>query len=305
MRIIKSSFTFVTALLLGYTSYAQGLLDKLDKEYPNVPVYEIATFKTTRIGLSHSIETRKQGALEISMFNRFWNRKQGETQGFLADEVNIRLGLDYAITDKLTLGAGYGTYDKITDGFIKYRFLRQQKNSKKSPFSMVFYQEISSRQMKSDGIMNPFYGNNNTETNERMFGFTSQLIIARKFNPKFSAQISPTFITRNKNFIQDQSKNQFALGMGARYKVGQHVSIVSEYYTVFNPVKSVDTYSPFMIGVNWELSHLLLQFHMTNTRNFAKDAFIPQTTNNFNFHDGNFHFGFNATFILHLSKNKL
>lgn len=305
MRITKLLFVFILALLSNRISFAQGLLDKLDKEYPDVPIYEIATFKTTRIGLSHSIETRKQGALEISMFNRFWNRKQGSTQGFLADEVNIRLGLDYAIMDNLTIGAGYGTYDKITDGFVKYRFLRQRKDAKKSPFTMAFYQEISARKMKSDGTMNPFYGNSSNGTNENVYGFTSQLIIARKFNPKISVQVSPTFITRSRNFVQGQSKNQFALGLGARYKVGHHVSIVSEYYTVFNPVNSVKTYNPFMIGVNWELSHLLLQFHMTNARNFAKDAFIPQTTNNFNFHDGNFHFGFNATFILHLSKNKL
>ena len=60
-----------------------------------------------------------------------------------------------------------------------------------------------------------------------------------------------------------------------------------------------------MIGVNWELSHLMLQFHVTNARNYAEDVFITQTTNNFNFKDPNLHFGFNATFVLHTSKNKL
>lgn len=72
-----------------------------------------------------------------------------------------------------------------------------------------------------------------------------------------------------------------------------------------NPVKSVSTYNRFMIGVNWELSHLLLQFQMTNTRSFVEDAFITQTQNDFNFADGNFHFGFNAIFVLHSKKNKL
>jgi hypothetical protein len=60
-----------------------------------------------------------------------------------------------------------------------------------------------------------------------------------------------------------------------------------------------------MIGVNWELSHLLLQFQITNARSFAEGDFITQTQNNFNLHDGNFHFGFNATFVLHTRKNKL
>ena len=48
-----------------------------------------------------------------------------------------------------------------------------------------------------------------------------------------------------------------------------------------------------------------LQFHLTNVRNFAEDAFITQTANNFNFKDPNLHFGFNATFVLHTKKKKL
>ncbi|CAM1345359.1 DUF5777 family beta-barrel protein [Tenacibaculum amylolyticum] len=282
---------------------AQDLLSKLDNEFPKEDLNTIATFKTTRIGLGHSIETRKQGTLEISMYNRYWNHKEGTTQSFLADEVNIRFGLDYAISDNVAIGVGYSTFDKITDGYLKYKFLHQKKNAKKSPFSMVLLQTISHRN-NEDGSSNSIYGSVGSGSN--IYSFATQLLIARKFTPKISAQLSPTFITRSKNFMNnDDSKNQFALGFGARYKVGGHVSIVSEYYAVLNPMNSVKTYNPFMIGVNWEVSNLLLQFHMTNARNFAEDTFIPQTTNNFNFHDGNFHFGFNATFVLDLNKNKL
>ena len=53
--------------LLVSNTKAQKLLDKLDKEFPKTTIYEIATFKTTRIALGHSVETRKKGILEISM----------------------------------------------------------------------------------------------------------------------------------------------------------------------------------------------------------------------------------------------
>ncbi|SEC31049.1 hypothetical protein SAMN04489761_2643 [Tenacibaculum sp. MAR_2009_124] len=284
---------------------AQNLLSKLDKEYPNKPVFEIATFKTTRIGLGHSIETRKQGALEISLSNRFWNHKEGTTQRFLADEVSIRFGLDYAITDNFTVGAGYTNFDKITDSFLKYKFVRQAKGAKKSPFSIALLQAMSYRNKSLTQAYDQYGVPYFNDHNSNIYNFTTQLLIARKFNTKFSAQLSPIFITRNNSIFEEQPKSQYALGFGARYKVGGHVSIVSEYYHVFNPVKTVPTYNPFMIGVNWELSHLLLQFQMTNARNYAEDTFITQTTNNFNFHDGNFHFGFNAIFVLHLSKNKV
>ena len=143
------------------------------------------------------------------------------------------------------------------------------------------------------------------ESSDNNYAFTSQVLIARKFNPDLSIQITPTFIHKTNTTSNDDPNSQFAIGFGGRHKIGGHASIVSEYYYVANPLKSMDTYNAFMLGVNWELSHLLLQFHVTNARHFAEDTFITQTTHNFNFKDPNLHFGFNATFVLHTKKKKL
>ncbi|AUC16880.1 hypothetical protein BTO06_17770 [Tenacibaculum sp. SZ-18] len=297
MKIIRILYFSAFVAFIPFSGKAQRLLDKLNKEYPKKPTYEMATFKTTRLGLGHSVETRKKGALEISWYNRYWNRPTGETQFFLADEVNMRFGLDYAISDNFAIGIGYNTWNESTDGYLKYKFLKQTK--KGNPFSMVALQTIS----MTDNIMSTGLYDGNSTTNN--YSFTSKVLIARKFNPKLSLQISPFLIARSEKPMNNNPGTQYGIGFGGRYKVGGHVSIVSEYYAVFNPVKSIKTYNPFMVGVNWELSHLMLQFQMTNARTFTEDSFITQTTNNFNFHDGNFHFGFNATFVLHTSKNKL
>ena len=108
----------------------------------------------------------------------------------------------------------------------------------------------------------------------------------------------PTYIKKNSVLWATDDKNQFAVGLGARYKVGRHVSIASEYYYIANPLESIQTYSPFSLGVNWELSDLMLQFKMTNTPNFVEEAFITRTRRNFNFKDGNFFFGFHATYFI-------
>ena len=279
---------------------AQNLLDKLDTEFPNKPVYEIATFKTTRIGLGHSIETRKKGALEISIYNRYWNIPNFEGQRFLADVVSTRFGLDYAFSDNFTGGFGYTNHDKITDGFLKYKLLKQRQDSKKGFVSITLLQTISHRNTENTGatIYEPTSSSNK-------YAFTSQVLVARKITTDFSLQISPTFIHREVNSLNDDPNNQFAVGFGGRHKVGNHTSIVSEYFYVANSLKSTPTYNAFMVGVNWEMGDILLQFQMTNARNFAEDTFITQTTNNFNAKDGNFHFGFNATWVLQTRKNKL
>tara|TARA_R110002126_G_scaffold286314_1_gene437904 strand:+ start:16488 stop:17399 length:912 start_codon:yes stop_codon:yes gene_type:complete len=288
-------------IVMGFTVNAQGLLDKLNDEFPDAPVYKIATFKTTRIGLGHSIETRKKGALEISLYNRYWNIPNFEGQRFLADVVSTRYGLDYAFTDNITIGLGYTNHDKITDGFLKYKLFKQRKNSKKGFATVALLQTISHRKIENT---NGNIYQQTTSASDR-YAFTSQILIARKINTDISLQISPTFIHREENSLTNDPNNQFAVAFGGRHKISNHAAIVSEYFYVANPLKTIETYNVFMVGVNWEMGDLLLQFQMTNARNFAEDTFITQTRNNFNAKDGNFHFGFNATWVLQTKKKKL
>ncbi|MFT7442522.1 MAG: hypothetical protein ACI9Q3_000896 [Maribacter sp.] len=299
----KKIYQLLTIAFMVFNSSinAQDLLDKLNKEFPNKPVYEIATFKTIRIGLGHSIETRKKGALEISLYNRYWNIPNFEGQRFLADVVSTRYGLDYSFSDSFTFGLGYTNHDKVTDGFAKYKLLKQRTDSRKGYVSITLVQGFSHRKFETTGgnIYQP------VTTSSDNYAFTSQVLVARKINSELSLQITPTFIHRKANSLNDDPNNQFAVGFGGRHKIGGHASIVSEYFYVANPIESEETYNVFMVGVNWELSHLLLQFQVTNARSFVEDTFITQTKNNFNAKDGNFHFGFNATFVLHTKKKKL
>lgn len=288
-------------IVMGFKANAQSLLDQLNNEFPDQPVYEIATFKTTRIGLGHSIETRKKGALEFSLYSRSWNIPDFAGQRFLTDVVSLRYGLDYAFSDNITFGVGYTNHDKITDGFLKYKLFKQTKSPKKGLFSVTFLQTISHRNIENTS--GTIY--NQTSNSENRYAFTSQFLIARKINTDISLQIAPTFIHRDKNEWSEDPNNQFAIAFGGRHKISNHAAIVSEYHYVLNPLTSIDTYNSFMVGVNWELGDLLLQFQMTNARNFVEDTFITQTRNNFNAKDGNFHFGFNATFVLHTQKRKL
>ncbi len=299
---MKNSTFFVLCffILMGFnrSGHAQDLLDALDKEYPDTPQYEMATFKTTRIALGHSIETRKKGILEIRTTNRFWNiPNNDDSQSFFVDKISTRIALEYGISDRFMIGAGGTTFDGIFDAFLKYKLIRQQQGSKGSPLSITFLQGASYRS-KRFGVVHAF-----DEFYDKL-GFTSQFLIARKFNPKFSVQLSPTLIHRGSTISQEDPDTQFALGVAARHKIGGHASLLAEYYYVINPLESINTYNAFALGVNWELSDVMLQFYMTNARSTVEDVLITQTPNNFNFKDGNFHFGFNATYIFHLQKNK-
>ena len=291
----RSFFILSSALFFVQCFYAQSLLDELDATYPDTPQYTLATFTSSRIAMGHSVEILKKGVLEIGTRSRFWNLPDPEdnSQSFVADKMSTRISLEYGISDRFTFGVGGTTLDGIFDSFLKYKLIRQSKE--KAPFSLTIFQNASYQSERST-ITDVHLGDSFTDR----LAFTSQLLLAKKISKEFSFQLSPTFIYRASSAFEEDPENLFALGIGGRYKIGGHVSVVSEYYAQFNPLESRDTYDAFALGVNWELSDVMLQFSMTNTRGLVEDNFITQTPNNFNLKDGNFVFGFTGIFILHL-----
>lgn len=290
---MKSKYTLFI-LFLSIASYmsAQSLLDKLENEHQEIDNYTMATFKGTRLSISHSVETRKKNTLEISLMTRYWNVPDSDGRSFIADRMCSRIGIDYGITDRLTIGAGSGNPNGIIDTYVKYRLFRQTDDDK-NPISITLLQTATYRTRFLNGIIS------RANTGDK-FAFTSQALIARKLSRDFSFQLAPTFIHRTSSRSALDDHNHFALGFGTRYKLSNHVSLVSEYYYVANEIKSRETFGAFVLGANWEVSKLLLQFKMTNNPIFSEDTFIVQTFKNFNFKDGNFFFGFHATYHLQL-----
>lgn len=302
MNLIENKMRlFLLAILCSFNTFAQSdLLTRLDTEHKTIPYTTTATFKATHVSIGQSVETRKQGVLEIYAQNRFWNRPIEKSQSFAADKINSRLGLDYSLTDRFTIGAGYATGYRSIDVLLKYRlFYQYNKEQKKFPFSITLFHRGVSRGKSTLGFSEGFdFGDGLVSI--------SQVLIARKVTSNFSFQIAPTYIYKEEgNLIPAESANKLAIGFSGRYKVGRHVSIVSEYYYVANPFKTFDTYGPFSLGVNWEIADIILQFNLTNARHFIEDKFISTTINNFNFRDGNLHFGFHATYVFHLKKQQL
>ncbi len=291
----KELFLYLFLACGTHSMFAQDLLGILDEEQQDIPQYAEASFKFSRIAIGHSIETRKKGILDIFVANRFWNTPADRTQSFVADRLSTRIALEYGISDRFMMGFGGTTWDGLFDGFLKYKLIRQQKGNKGSPFTVTLFQNAS---YFSEAIPNPDVPD---DFSDRL-SFTSQLLIAKKLSPNFSLQVSPTFIRRGMSYSEADPQNHFAIGFGGRYKLGGHVSVVSEYYYTTNPIESFDTYGPFALGVNWELGDIMLQFMLTNAVNMVEDAFIAQTRNNFNFRNPNLNFGFNATYIIHFKR---
>jgi len=97
----------------------QDLLSLLGRE--ETTEYAAASFKTNRVINLHSLESTAAGVLDVKISHRFGYLSDGLYGLFGLDLATIRLGADYGITDKLTIGAGRSSYEKSYDGFIKYK----------------------------------------------------------------------------------------------------------------------------------------------------------------------------------------
>ncbi|MDA9312942.1 DUF5777 family beta-barrel protein, partial [Vicingaceae bacterium] len=88
------------------------------------------TFDDTRIVNGHSVETNKEGSMKMIISHRFGLLNGGLYDLFGLDQSTIRLGLDYGITDNITVGIGRSSFQKTVDGFVKAKLITQKKRTR-------------------------------------------------------------------------------------------------------------------------------------------------------------------------------
>ncbi len=274
---------------------AQSLEDMLNQRLVREEEAEItlATFKSGRIINGHSIENTQRGDLIFLIGHRFGNLNSGFYNFFGLDNANTRLGLDYGITDRINAGFGRSTYQKTWDGFLKFRLLRQSTGKKSLPFSLslVLASDINTLNDQASG-------HEYTLTNR--LSYMSQVLVARKFGPRLSLQLSSSFIHKNLVTRRIDENNILAIGSGARFKLNNRLSLNAEYFYLL-PGQTADDYrDSFSLGVDLETGGHVFQLHVTNARSLIGRGFITETSGNWL--DGDLHFGFNIARVFGLGK---
>lgn len=249
------------------------------------------TFYSTRIVNSHSVEMVPQGVLEFRISHRFGQLTNGAYDLFGLDAATIRLGLDYGLTDKLTVGVGRSTVQKTYDGFAKYEILHQKTGSKNIPISMDWVSGISLRTLDwQDSRYDNYYTNRLT--------YFHQLLIARQFSEKTSVQLMPTVVHRNLVDDPSQSNDVISIGGAIHQQILPAVVINAEYF--YNlPNQIDDEYrNSLSLGFIFNTGWHSFSLHFTNSTAMYERGFITETRNRWD--ASQIHFGFNITREFHL-----
>jgi len=257
--------------------------------------YTMGTFKATHVVNMQTVESPAKGAMIFLIQHRFGQLNSGSYNFFGLDNATLRLGLDYGITDRLDIGIGRSSFQKIYDGYVKYKLIRQVDGGGSTPVSVSLLGIISHY---TQDIPGESYLNNIYRT-----AYATQVLIARKFNRNLSLQLAPTWLHYNVVPNFNDNNDVFALGVGGRMKITRRMSINGEYnYLPSGQVHSRSTANSFSLGWDIETGGHVFQLVFSNSQSMIETQYITQTSGTWG--KGDIFFGFNLSRIFNLKKEK-
>ena len=277
------------------TGFAQDDLMSLMQESQPEQSYEVtSTWKGMRLISGHTTRVLNPGVMDFVISHRFAPINTGIDEFFGLDDSQIRLGLEYGIVKGLTVGVGRSSHEKVVDGYLKYQVLTQKEN-KGAPITLTGFTSLAIK--TGDGAFSdPDFDNSFSQR----LHYSYQLLIARKFSSKFSAQLMPSLIHHNTVTYESEPNDVYALGVGGRYKISNRMSINAEYYPQFNNTDEFTNALSF--GVDIETGGHVFQIHITNSRAMIEEGFITGTTGEWS--EGDIHIGFNVARSFNLKAGK-
>jgi len=286
------------AILLSFSrlSAQDSLLKTINDSLGAAPrtEYVTGTFKALYIVNLKTIEAPAAGMLNVEIQHRFGAVNSGAYNFFGLDNATLRLGLDYGLTDDLSIGVGRSSYLKTFDGYFKYKILKQTEGPQ-MPFTVDILGTITNYTQKDE--TKPYL-----DANYRT-AYSAELLIARKFSRALSLQVTPTYLHYNLVPTVTDKNDIFALGLGGRMKITKRMSVNAEYDIVpRNQVVSTTVHNSFSLGWDIETGGHVFQLVFSNSQSLVPTQYLTQTTGTWG--KGDIFFGFNISRNFNLKKKR-
>ena len=276
---MKKELLLITAIISCTFSYkAQEEEKKIVSE----------TFSNVHIINGHSTETLKKREWRYIISHRFGDMLGdlgGVQTGFGFDNAaDIRMGFDMALTDKIMFGfarmkGASQPYTSLLEGYAKYRFLTQTEDNS-MPISASFTTSMYGTYMNSSEDITSV---TNFERFSHRLMYSSQLTIAKKFHPRFSMALMPSFVHRN--LVEQNDQNSL---------VSKSIGIIGEYFYAFNQSGLRQDYTNSIgVAMEWITNGHHFTINFTNARGFGELQYIALTQSDWL--EGEFRLGFSIS----------
>jgi hypothetical protein len=291
-RILQSLVLIPLFLFCVIPAYAQDSTESAEAP----AVKKIKPVKNTFDGVwiidNQTVMVPIKGTFEFDIMHRFgvWENGYDDFWGLFASS-NIRFAASYSPIDKLFVGLGLTKNKMLWDVSAKYSIIEQMTEGR-WPISVTYYGNAAVDTRSGDFFVH----------NSDRYSYFNQLIFARKFTEKFSAQVAPSLSHTNvvNGYYSEPGKvsperkhDHFAIAFSGRYKIKESMALVANYDQPLTKHKSGNPNPNISIGVDVTTSAHSFQFFFGNYYFLS-----PQQNNMYNqndFTEGQFLLGFNIT----------
>ena len=238
------------------------------------------TFEGTRVLNNHSTEMLYKRNLEFIIAHKFGDLagSNGGIKNFFGFDnlADVRFAFEYGATTNFDVGVGrskgVNQQTEVLDGYVKYRFLQQEKIGMPVSLTVVSSMALPYRTASSDSTSSAYY----QEPLERLI-FTNQVIIARKMSDRLSLQLNAGYHHRNLVAANDVNGMIFTGGV-ARFRITQTFGILTEYNHVWNRTGENDQKNPLSFGVELITGGHNFTLVLSNGKALNENLFLSNTT---------------------------
>lgn len=264
------------------TSSADSLLNALSGDQKAGPV---VIFKSTRLVLSQTTETVKKGNLNFQVIHRFGDiagSNGGPQTAFGIDRVNdVYFGFEYGISDNLNIDLGRSTIGQLVQLELKYALMHQTSDGS-APFALTVLGQAGVRPYAS------------FPTFDSRLSYLAQVVIARKFSPGISFQVSPTFVRDNTAYpnLPGVEQQFFALQGAVRFAINRRMGFILDYAHPFSAYRdnNYNFKDPLGIGYEVETGGHVFTLNVTNANSVSEINYLSNSQQRFS--RGQYRIGF-------------
>lgn len=297
-KIIYSLSLIISSSSVFFAQSPDDLLSMVE-EKPKKE-FVTATFKTTRLINFHTVEVLSKRSLDFRISHRFGDFNSGAYQAWGIDGgANIRLALEYTHGSRLMFGIGRTSGKKIADGFLKYRLLKQTTKGGGMPVSVTLFTSVYHTFLQNVIID----GENKYQSIPDRLSYCHQIMVGRKFSPRFSFQLVGAMVHVNLVDKISDKNDCFLVGGVTRFKFAKRQAITFEYGLRLNKYSKEKYYDSFGIGYDLETGGHVFQVHLTNSFGLTEDQYFMYTSTSWD--NWGIRLGFNISRVFTLQgKNK-
>lgn len=275
-KSVNKKFWIITIICIAFANTGNAQMKR--KRAQTGGAVEETFWAPNLIGMG-TVKTVGGGNLNVTIMHNFGIATDEPLKNFFGIDLgpNVRLGIDYGITDHWSIGIGRTTFEKVVDMRTKIAVLRQQKDGS-IPLSIA---------VKADAGLITLENNRPIKDD---LNYLLSLPIARKFGDRLSLQLAPMYAHFNAVTQRAPEHNLFALGAGMEIQLSRRFALMGEYYPVLGD-RNPGTNNAFALGLNIETGGHVFQVYFASSQWHTEQQVIA--LNEEQFWAGDFRFGFN------------